>query len=316
MWSRKRFLKRSDEILNPTSIQRVLVLIARVLIRPYASKRIPDKNVAIVVPGYSRKELTEDERLSLRQLTKVLGRYDKYCVSPRGGLALEGFGTAEFDHRYFGSATAYGRLLGSAEFYRRFVRYRYILIYHLDALVFRDELMEWCTSRWDYIGAPWIPCADYPWVPEPKVGNGGFTLMKVDSALKVLYNRYRDKPGEILVERLPWIVWLLQTGLRVLQPGERRRHMRGRNRSRLASIRRLEGLARDAKNNDLFWSNDAARFNPEFRIADWRTALRFAFEGAPRLCFELNGRSLPFGCHAWGRYDREFWGTHLLEASV
>jgi hypothetical protein len=33
---------------------------------------------------------------------------------------------------------------------------------------------------------------------------------------------------------------------------------------------------------------------------------------APRLCFELNGRKLPFGCHAWQRYDRGFWEPYLL----
>ena len=40
--------------------------------------------------------------------------------------------------------------------------------------------------------------------------------------------------------------------------------------------------------------------------------LRFSFEVAPRLCFELNGRRLPFGCHGWHRYDRTFWEPYLL----
>jgi hypothetical protein len=40
--------------------------------------------------------------------------------------------------------------------------------------------------------------------------------------------------------------------------------------------------------------------------------LRFAFEAAPRQCLEMNQGRLPFGCHAWGRYDREFWTPHLL----
>jgi hypothetical protein len=28
---------------------------------------------------------------------------------------------------------------------------------------------------------------------------------------------------------------------------------------------------------------------PDFRVADWKTGLRFAFEAGPRLCYELNG---------------------------
>jgi hypothetical protein len=27
--------------------------------------------------------------------------------------------------------------------------------------------------------------------------------------------------------------------------------------------------------------------------------------------YELNGHELPFGCHAWERYDRAFWEEQL-----
>jgi len=40
--------------------------------------------------------------------------------------------------------------------------------------------------------------------------------------------------------------------------------------------------------------------------------LRFAFEGAPRMCFELNQQKLPFGCHAWAKFDRSFWEPYLI----
>jgi hypothetical protein len=26
----------------------------------------------------------------------------------------------------------------------------------------------------------------------------------------------------------------------------------------------------------------------------------------------MNGGNMPFGCHAWERYDRRFWEPHLL----
>ena len=60
--------------------------------------------------------------------------------------------------------------------------------------MFSDDLLQWCEAGWDYIGAPWLPCRDSEWVKEPAVGNGGFTLMKVESCLRVLYNRYREEP--------------------------------------------------------------------------------------------------------------------------
>ena len=35
--------------------------------------------------------------------------------------------------------------------------------------------------------------------------------------------------------------------------------------------------------------------------------MSFAFEARPRTLYEMNGRQLPFGCHAWFRYDLAFW---------
>ena len=58
---------------------------------------------------------------------------------------------------------------------------------------------------------------------------------------------------------------------------------------------------------DVFWSFEAPKFDANFKVATAEEALPFAFEVAPRWCFEKNGRRLPFGCHAWPKYDREFW---------
>ncbi len=69
-------------------------------------------------------------------------------------------------------------------------------------------------------------------------------------------------------------------------------------------------------NEDRFWSDRARLFDPGFRIAPVATALSFAFERAPRHCYAANGGRLPFGCHAWPRWDRAFWEPHLLAGEV
>jgi hypothetical protein len=71
-------------------------------------------------------------------------------------------------------------------------------------------------------------------------------------------------------------------------------------------------IARFNNNEDLFWAKRAAHYYLEFTIADIDTALRFAFESEPARCFERNENTLPFGCHAWPKYDRAFWEQHLL----
>lgn len=67
-----------------------------------------------------------------------------------------------------------------------------------------------------------------------------------------------------------------------------------------------------AENEDYFWSDEAVKFYPHFHIPTVEKALGFAFEVAPRMCYEMNQLQLPFGCHAWPRYDRSFWEPFLL----
>ena len=143
--------------------------------------------VAVVVPGYNRAQFTADEEISFRHLEHFLGRYDKFLVVPQS-LEIErpGFQLQRFPDSYFGSAIANAKLMLSPTFYRSFQKYRYILIYQLDALVFSDRLLEWCATDLDYVGAPWMQSRDSPWVGTPRVGNGGFSLRKVSSFVRVL----------------------------------------------------------------------------------------------------------------------------------
>ena len=36
-------------------------------------------------------------------------------------------------------------------------------------------------------------------------------------------------------------------------------------------------------------------------------ACAFAFEKSPAFLFEKTNHTLPFGCHAWEKYDKDFW---------
>jgi hypothetical protein len=58
---------------------------------------------------------------------------------------------------------------------------------------------------------------------------------------------------------------------------------------------------------DIFWGKYASNLDPLFKVAPVDEALLFAFEADPAGSFEKTGRKLPFGCHAWARYDRSFW---------
>ena len=126
------------------------------------------------------------------------------------------------------------------------------------------------------------------------IGNGGFSLRKVKSCLRAmrlsadprrsfLAARRRARPGDA-----PWEIFR-----RVLIFWQCR-----------ASSYQL--------NEDQFWSDAAPFYDPDFRVPTPEIGVQFAFETGPRNCFEITGRKLPFGCHAWARYDREFWKPYLL----
>lgn len=269
------------------------------------------KSAAIVVPGYNRAQFTRDEEISFRHLDHYLACYDKYLVVPQS-LAIDrkGYQLKRFDNKYFGSAKANSMLMLSEKFYQAFVQYEYVLICQLDCLVLSDQLLEWCEADFDYIGSPWMNCADTPWVKNPRVGNGGFSLRKIESFLKVLRSdRYWIHPDDYWAEfcrNHPRPIQFLNLPRKFLK-----RILRFNNVKR-----ELAGwhLRQDGRGNeDYFWSDEAVRYYPAFKVAPWETGLRFAFEATPKTCLELNNGQLPFGCHAWRRYDPAFWEPHLLK---
>jgi hypothetical protein len=270
----------------------------------------PSKMVAIVIPMHNRAALTSDEQISFKHLSHYLASYDKYLVVPEMlDVNLPGCMLKRFDNEFFGSVEAYTRLMLTEQFYRTFSSYQYILIYHLDALVFSDQLLEWCGTDLDYIGPPWFPCDDSPWVKTPRVGNGGLSLRKVSAFLNVFQSKqywihpneywhalYADKPAYVRLFN-----WPRKFAKRLLVFNNARYEMAQWHL-------RPDGT----RNEDHFWSDRAIHYYPQLKVASFDVGLRFAFEVAPRRCYELNQRRLPFGCHAWTRYDRSFWEPFLL----
>jgi hypothetical protein len=283
------------------------------LVRPYHQKRPPSKMVAIVTPLSIRTDLTSDEEISMRHLLHFFRKYDKYVIAPRGlPVHFDGFHIKRFSRKFFGSGVAHNRLTYARQFYNAFKDYKFIFFYHLDSLAFSDQLEEWCETDLDYIGAPWLHCTDSPWVEKSRVGNGGFTLLRVEAALKVLHNRYRQEPANY------WFDWVERNaGLFRSIVDFLRRTKSISGLSALEQMRnkwaQIEEPSRYGRNNDLFWSDQAARYLPGFKVASVEEGLRFAFEAAPRMCYEMNHHKLPFGCHAWAKFDRAFWEPYLLK---
>jgi hypothetical protein len=292
-------------------MKELAVLARAAQLRASLSRLRPTKLAAVAIPISARAQFTADEKRSLLHLDRHLGAYDAFFIAPEGlALPPSRIGVKYFPRRYFGSVLAHRDLILSPGLYHAFRDYRFLLVYHLDALVFRDELERWCRSGYDYIGAPWVAHPEAPYAGDPffegQVGNGGFSLRNVESFLRLLLaRRHALDPAEYARgqprngshwDLLPFAV------KRMLM------------RSTLFNNAAWELARLHYASEERFLVHRAAHFLPGFKIAPPHVALQFAFECVPRHCFELNQRQLPFGCHAWRRYDPEFWEPYLLEA--
>lgn len=237
------------------------------------------KEVAVVIPIY-KEQPSEAELNSFKQCLTILRNHPIVLVIPND-FNLSSYelhfhpsvslNTLEFDSSYFSSVKSYSKLLVSKRFYQPFKAFKNILIYQLDAWVFRDELLEWCALDMDYIGAPWLEVPPVSSGKKPllaissflknKVGNGGFSLRKVNSHLK-------------------WAWWT--TFIFNLLP----------------------------KNEDVIWSLMVPYKRPSID-----KALKFSFEMNPEKSFKLTKQQLPFGCHAWEKYNSLFWSKFIPETT-
>ncbi|WP_071467248.1 DUF5672 family protein [Polynucleobacter asymbioticus] len=68
-------------------------------------------------------------------------------------------------------------------------------------------------------------------------------------------------------------------------------------------------------NCDLFWCLEVPKYF-KINIASFEEALKFAWEAAPKRCLELSGNAMPFGLHAWNRYDQNFIISFLKENGI
>jgi hypothetical protein len=276
---------------------------------------IPRRLVAVVTP-VPRFPVTSDEEISILHLRKYLGGFDRYMIGPRSlPKEFSDFKLKRFPERYFTGVYEYNRLLLTEKFYRAFASYEYILIYQLDCLVFASNLDEWCGMGWDFLGAPWLKNPDNPKEGFSAVGNGGLSLRRVRSALAVFRSRQPVEDPEMRGAdpgSLKFAYDRLGAGSRVARFIRRTKTWLHRHGYKNNVPRRTEHLAEVHLHEDYFWTQEASRYVENFRIPTPLEALAFSFEMAPRYCLTANAGRMPFGCHAWTKYDRSFWEPFLI----
>lgn len=299
---------------NSSNFLQIISISDRDILREESFSRLKKsymlKDVIVIIPLY-RNYLEEYERISLDINLRFLKRFDIFFVSPKKLQSDEKFREILLDHsieavyfndKYFHGHSGYNKLLMNIVFYKRFVSYDYMLICQLDALIISDKLNFWLSQGYDYIGGPWINKKQKTFYPD-SVGNGGLSLRKVSKFNEVLdsnslyfnNNKYYSVSTRVGLKNL----LLFHLVKRI-------------EKSDLKFVTK-KFLYLFQGNEDYFWSFFAQFFVKEFYLPSPQKALQFSFEESPLQCYLMNNKLLPFGCHAWEKYDLEFWKEYSPE---
>lgn len=263
------------------------------------------KNVVVAIPVF-KIHLSLPEQKSFMQCLNVLHKYD-IILFTHSTLNLDeyqriasetgkNFKVVHFKESYFTSVSGYNQLMLCPEFYTYFTAtYKYILIYQLDAWVFHDSLDDWCKQDYDYIGAPsmFIKKESSTSYNYWSVGNGGLSLRKCEYCLQVLQ---LPENKSLLPLR-----GLIQTAYTL--------------RMKLAIPFKIFGFQNSLMyfkkkgiNEDQIFSYYMQHSHYPVKLPSVNEALLFAFESHPSYSYELIGKKLPFGCHAFMKFEYDtFW---------
>lgn len=278
------------------------------ILRGHLKMSQKDKEVIIVVPIY-KNNLNQFEMTSLDYGKQYLKKHYIIVISPQSLsndeifldlIKKEKLNVHYFENRFFDGLAGYNSLMLNLDFYKSFSDYRYMLIYQLDALVFSNDLLKWVKKDYDYIGAP-VLTNEYP----PSFnwrGNGGFSLRKIETFISVLESK-----------------GLFYSDLKYYGTSCRANRV---NMILIKILKKLKGcnlplnysklfLFFYKENEDYFWAFFAKFFTRKYKLATMEDSLKFSFEVNPSFCFNSNEKKLPFGTHAWQKYDLEFWLNHI-----
>ncbi len=263
-------------------------------------------NPVIVIPCH-KQDPSAEEKVSLLQCQKILGDFPIYIVHPSGmktgayELIFPRLQSLPVSPEWMSSISAYNKLMISPYIFNALQNYTHILIHEPDAIVLKDELIFWCSQNFDYIGAPWFNSDKKDDFTLKATGNFGLSLIKVSTANNLFLKNPRWYTHSMIIRDLI-------RGLRGQITDLKDAFLAMGRRGRLANA---DALYKD--HCDIFWSYLVPKVDSLFLIAPPEKAIHFAWETHPDKCQKICGSRLPFGIHAWSKYDPNLVKALLLK---
>lgn len=230
----------------------------------------------ILIPVYKEK-LDVDEFFSIKASLRHIKNFNILFIGP-DHLNIEYYlnnfpqiGFKKFSKKHFNSINSYNKLLTSEWFYESFIAFDYMLILQTDAILLKTELHNWLETGYDYIGAPW-----------PNGYSLNLKTSKIPVENGILCNAFVGNGG---------------LSLRNIQ-------------SCINLIKEFPDLALNwqalGHAEDLFFAFTAT-LSDFFKTPNFKVAAKFSHDIDPQYLSNIIGNKLPFGAHAWSKYDRSFW---------
>ena len=270
----------------------------------------------VVIPVYKPfSALTHFEISSLLQCFSILHTRIIYIIGP-ANLDLADYiqfakanniniNTEKFRNSYFKNISGYNKLLLSKEFYKRFLFSKFLLIYQLDAWVFSDQLDFWIKQNYDFVGAPLFEGFNGKNnINFIKGCNGGLSLRSVQSSMQLI-RKVKVLQALYFLTYIFGIfrVHLFNQIIKIFKLSEKY-HIKSSEKLHAAMVARR-------RNEDYVWTKFLEEAFIDYKVPDSLTSLKFSFEFNSKYLYSLNNNQLPFGCHAWEKYEPEFWENFI-----
>ncbi|MCX4274854.1 MAG: DUF5672 family protein [Candidatus Gastranaerophilales bacterium] len=255
------------------------------------------KKVVVVIPVHKKNP----ESAFFANCTKILNNYDFCLIAPKSldmskyeellKAKNKEYSIKRFNDKYFKDVKSYSKFCLKSKLYKAFRNYEYMFLLQEDGFVFKDELEYWCNKGFDYIGAPLFEGYENSDKNSPMIefsGNGGVSLRKISSFIKALEKeeRHSINPVRILSDFI----------------------FQNRFRSYKTEFQRLKNRV----NEDVIITQ-YLRTKRGLEPAPNREAIFFSFEVQPERLYRLTEGVLPFACHAYRKYNPEFWKQFIPE---
>lgn len=255
-----------------------------------------NKKCIVIFPVY--RPLTEVEAEVFAHALEMTKGFEHIFIAPQSMVFDKSFEkfmdipVTRFKDEYFKNIAGYNHLMLSTEFYKAFTEYEYMLIHQGDAYLFKPELEYWCDRGYDYIGAPWLRPHKFKRTKiEKKIVKYAPFLYPMKARRRRLV---RDNVGN--------------GGLSLRKVGKSLAVLENVNPKVLETYKMSDYYN---YNEDVFWAVEAEKVDKSFKRPAWQEALRFSFEKYPAWSYEYINGQLPFGCHAFEKFETDFWKKYI-----